>query len=242
MTQTGRSDARLHFDPAHNAQQAPTLACLQAWVEARMWSDGEGTLQRTARMARRDLENMEPLGRRLLRVLPGGRQRAASAAKASCTAWIMPDTHRMHDMMREFGMSLVRSDPLDAFETMLGLALTEKVLDLTWASIPGKRRSQREGNETFWVALRHDVEAEALANLYESPELRTAWPRLVAALRAASDEITTDIVRERADDLAEWIEGMASAALANMTDPSSPDSLKSCIDRFLRDRSINDDG
>jgi hypothetical protein len=211
MTTTSGEVAHFHFDPGYDVDGVPDLDAVVAWLRLRMRAEGDDGLQRSMRMAR-DLRRPRSLMGRLASLLPGVRERRTRRTEDQCVAWAMPQMRVVHETMREFGVDLTRHRLSDVVETMASVAVLDQAIEAAASGMDPTRRPPPDPTTTEerlaprWASIRKELEAEALVSLFDSRTLRAEWPRLVAALRASRDEITTDEVRNQVDQVADRIE------------------------------------
>lgn len=203
---------RFHFDPAYDASGAPTFATFVEWVRSRLNGEGEeglpGAFKRTLL-----LQAPMSLTGRIAGMIPAVRHRRHRMAEESCIECATGTIKAFHDIMREFGIDLTSSRHIGIVEGVLSLVILDAVIEKARRLIgdEGVVSPTSTSTETIQISRREDLRdhlaSEALDNLLANEDLRSAWQRMVAALRAAKDKFSNSDLRDAMVATADRIEG-----------------------------------
>lgn len=205
------SAARFHFDPNHNHNGAPPLKDVISWLRHRMNDDATSGLGHAFRLSQK-LGQPRSLAGHLKSLMPRVKQENIRKAADQCIEWAMPQITIVHDTMREFGIDLRGHKFAKTIQSMISIAMLDRAIETAAQHMKPEDRPPADPITTEdrlssrWDVLRKELEAEALVNLVESPELTADWPRMVAAMRASRDEISTPEIQDSMAKVADRIE------------------------------------
>lgn len=210
--------ARFHFDPRYHPNHAPTIEAFIGWLRAGMRGAHGESLPNAVLQYGRLRAPLAFFGW-LSTLLPAGRRKAKLRAEDACIAAAMPEITRMHDLMREFGADLTTGRFAHTIQSMMSIAMMDRMLDEAISRLTPDRRPETDGLTTEdrigsgWDAMRADLESEALIGLFDGVTPRTEWPRLIAALRSSREEIRAEKLNEQIGILIKDLEEAASRRL-----------------------------